>query len=1494
MKNIGTFYNKQWIYKWWELISNSNDLNTMEINNDIFANGMILSGSTPFDHYEYQMVYPITPITVKSGEYYTLTAKFWGDPHEKLIPNLPESQWVTSSLAQLKVYVSGSGINQILPPGKLVKTFTNEQTKNYGEVNIDFFADNDGEVTPLFQTNAGRWIIADVSFRNMQYDGFSPNQFTYYTEIPTWARNDDLNFKIELYDTEGNKAPIDLINGDNTFTGSNLYIEGDDNLQSGSMYLGNKLFSGIESSGRGSGYYRSYGYKGWESASLHGAAGFMLFSGSVLPEETQSAYDQYTGVGLELHDGLSIDESSYFRFRTNPSLLEVVTDKFFFGRQNSMYISGSDGIIEISSSNFLLSSSGDVLVSGTIYANSGSIGGWQILGDKLQSTNNNMMLSGSGVISSSNFYVTEEGDMTGSQVLFTGGKIGGWDILPDRLEKYDYNEDLQAGLYVGMSTIGDYVFYAGSTTSESIENANFTVDKAGRVTASTGRLGAWSLDTRYISSSNIAIDGWGAIGTSNYIPDFQGWRIDSTGFAEFNNARIRGTLSTTVFEKDTINAVGGQLWVANSTVLSASAIGIDEPYSISDTETTWSIAENVGFIEGEILIVKRVTDTGFSEEYVQVDGTGSLNYPYELYVTRSLNDISSSYQQGQVIVSTGRIGTGYILVNANPGDESTPYIDVRERFGIGYENDENINIIARLGDLSGLSSVITNYDSNNPYGLYTQNGYFEGAIIARTGSFSGIVHAGNLLLGMNVLNAHDGISFGDNENYWVTSGSNNEVSFSLGGINGITYVSGGKVEIGSDVNISGSITASSGIIGGWEILEDKLLSANNNMMLSGSGVISSSNFYVSEGGDLSASNAYFDGAVFIGGELTSSAIYPSTGSISGWEIAEGLLRNNSDTFRLEPEGDYIISSSRFKVSQLGDVSGSQVLFTGGNISGWEINTKEIYKDNIYLSSESSSLFVINNQDRAIVSFGSGSEKFRTDITGSNIIISGSFEGEKWWDAWYVTSSDSTIITGSRTDESAYLGTYSFKVSSGSDSLEKTFLTNKYVYFTQSAKWDSGVIDSDTSIIMIFNTMRKQNWNTSSLGTQPDYEFNYNLYMKEVGGSFEEFDSGVFTIPYSSWGNKVITNGAPGSNYDELKLEISCSVLPSRGIVSASDIDDIYFDNFKVYTTNAYTKLTQEGLLVYNSPYQYIKATQDGLDIKGGDIELQKLTTQDLEVYGDVSIFGGFEASSIPPYNSTPQSVVIPSEAAEGTVTSYARGNHKHGLDINVFLVGQSGEINVVDNGNGTATLSSSFSSSMAERLTNEEITSSALISDFDYVQSLGENDNVEFANISSSEDLYVSGTITFPTLSYDNGIVFTNDSGILENTSSLTWDGEVFSIEGKLEATSKSFVIKIPDTDKKLEYGVSEGPEHSVFCRGELKNNYIIELPKEWEWLINNKTITIQLTSIGKFQELYVDRIENNKIYIGISGMFNSKKKIHCYYYIQAERKDIDKLNSIR
>jgi len=38
-------------------------------------------------------------------------------------------------------------------------------------------------------------------------------------------------------------------------------------------------------------------------------------------------------------------------------------------------------------------------------------------------------------------------------------------------------------------------------------------------------------------------------------------------------------------------------------------------------------------------------------------------------------------EDGQVVVSTGKIGTGFIKLNANPNDIFTPYIDIVERTG---------------------------------------------------------------------------------------------------------------------------------------------------------------------------------------------------------------------------------------------------------------------------------------------------------------------------------------------------------------------------------------------------------------------------------------------------------------------------------------------------------------------------------------------------------------------------------------------------------------------------------------------------------------------------------------------------------------------------------------------------------------------------------------------------------------------------------------------
>ena len=64
------------------------------------------------------------------------------------------------------------------------------------------------------------------------------------------------------------------------------------------------------------------------------------------------------------------------------------------------------------------------------------------------------------------------------------------------------------------------------------------------------------------------------------------------------------------------------------------------------------------------------------------------------------NAIITNYPEGQVVVSTGRVGTGFIRLNANPNDTTTPYMDIVERTGSGIYD---IDLKARLGDLSGLN-----------------------------------------------------------------------------------------------------------------------------------------------------------------------------------------------------------------------------------------------------------------------------------------------------------------------------------------------------------------------------------------------------------------------------------------------------------------------------------------------------------------------------------------------------------------------------------------------------------------------------------------------------------------------------------------------------------------------------------------------------------------------------------------------------------------------
>jgi hypothetical protein len=114
-------------------------------------------------------------------------------------------------------------------------------------------------------------------------------------------------------------------------------------------------------------------------------------------------------------------------------------------------------------------------------------------------------------------------------------------------------------------------------------------------------------------------------------------------------------------------------------------------------------------------------------------------------------------------------------------------------------------------------------------------------------------------------------------------------------------------------------------------------------------------------------------------------------------------------------------------------------------------------------------------------------------------------------------------------------------------------------------------------------------------------------------------------------------------------------------------------------------------------------------------------------------------------------------------------------------------------------------------------------------------------------------------------------------------------VNGSFAATSKSFVIKHPTKpNKKLQHGVVEGPEHSVYIRGRLDGKEIIEFPEYWSKLVDFSTITVQLTPIGYYQKLIVKKIDKTGILVENTNLIN--KYVECFYYVQAERVDIPKM----
>jgi hypothetical protein len=81
----------------------------------------------------------------------------------------------------------------------------------------------------------------------------------------------------------------------------------------------------------------------------------------------------------------------------------------------------------------------------------------------------------------------------------------------------------------------------------------------------------------------------------------------------------------------------------------------------------------------------------------------------------------------------------------------------------------------------------------------------------------------------------------------------------------------------------------------------------------------------------------------------------------------------------------------------------------------------------------------------------------------------------------------------------------------------------------------------------------------------------------------------------------------------------------------------------------------------------------------------------------------------------------------------------------------------------------------------------------------------------------------------------------------------------------------------------SVGKKLDLTHSGILYRNNVIELPDYWIGLVDEDSITVNLTSIGKMQDLWVENIVDNTVVVG-------GENINCFYTIFAERKDVGKL----
>lgn len=398
--------------------------------------------------------------------------------------------------------------------------------------------------------------------------------------------------------------------------------------------------------------------------------------------------------------------------------------------------------------NFYIDPTGNISLRGAIEAQSGSIVGKLGIG---QAVNGEYPIYINGSLDSQyslyvngKFMVSPNGDMTANS-----GKIAGWLIEENQL----VSENHSTGMYSGAALLkeGSPVrFFAGKDN----DDYNFVVNDAGyifaknaqiqgRVDASSGSITGplWVGST----TNGVLIDGEnGSLQSTPFVSSAVGWRIDKGGNAEFNNATVRGKLTSVIFEMSTVSSIGGDLYIAPTVDIPKEKAGAIE----NDADNFYLHINNT------IDERSKYMDSSWNNSQVKINLTAALNNGKEILysglngsvvlssneqqidITIPKNDAENkkilALQSGESLASVVntitvlKLGVGnnkkYIYLTAS--SNSSPFIDVQD-----YDvSDITALPKVRMGRLDGIVDNANGFGKLDGYGLYCNRAYLTGAL----------------------------------------------------------------------------------------------------------------------------------------------------------------------------------------------------------------------------------------------------------------------------------------------------------------------------------------------------------------------------------------------------------------------------------------------------------------------------------------------------------------------------------------------------------------------------------------------------------------------------------------------------------------------------------------------------------------------------------------------------------------------------------------------